>query len=287
MKNSMTWLVLSNSKDAPSFDELKAMYLRLGGKKDTTKLSKCQLAHLVDYLIIINDNKEDFLKLANDILGEEKCERVYDEWWLHCEYKVWKIKAVVDVDWWQYNCIVYEWTEYPRYLYEDVSWSFEWAMEWLKEMRDQLENEIEWTQLDQTINHWDDWEEVIEQWQWKYKWYTFKLWTRTYKEIVDDEIPYTEWEDECWCVETNELVWKDEGHYDDHIRDYVEQELSKSKAVKINALHMKLCVLYNTVLSYLYGHWIVSRKLRMKYVLDCNTWKRCNSKEYLKEYWWD
>jgi hypothetical protein len=79
MKNSMTWLVLSNSKDAPSFDELKAMYLRLGGKKDTTKLSKCQLAHLVDYLIIINDNKEDFLKLANDILGEEKCERVYDE----------------------------------------------------------------------------------------------------------------------------------------------------------------------------------------------------------------
>jgi hypothetical protein len=84
MKNSMTWLVLSNSKDAPSFDELKAMYVKLGGKKevvfeDTSKLSKCQLAHLVDYLIIINDNKEDFLKLANDILGKEKCERVYDE----------------------------------------------------------------------------------------------------------------------------------------------------------------------------------------------------------------
>jgi hypothetical protein len=125
------------------------------------------------------------------------------------------------MDWCQYNSIVYEWTEYPRYLYEDVSDSFEWAMEWLKEIRDQLIEEIEWTQLDQTINHWDDWEEVIEQWQWKYKWYTFKLWIRTYKEIVDDEIPYTEWEDRCWCVETNELVGEDEWHYDDHIRDYV------------------------------------------------------------------
>lgn len=138
MKNSMTWLVLSNSKDAPSFDELKAMYLKLGGKKDTTKLSKCQLAHLVDYLIIINDNKEDVLKLADDILGTETANREYDEWWLHCEYKVWKIKAVIDMDWCQYNSIVYEWIEYPRYLYEDVSWSFEWAMEWLKEIRDQL-----------------------------------------------------------------------------------------------------------------------------------------------------
>lgn len=222
MKNSMTWLVLSNSKDAPSFDELKAMYVKLGGKKDTNGLTKCHLAHLVDYLTIINDNKEDFLKLANDILGEEKCERVYYEWWLHCEYKVWKIKAVIDMDWCQYNSIVYDSAEYPRYLYEDVSWSFEWAMEWLKEMRDQLEDGIEWTQLDQTINHWDNWEEVIEQRQWKYKWYTFKLRQRTYKEdATEDEPMYSEGEDECWCVETNELVGKDEWHYDEHIRDYV------------------------------------------------------------------
>ena len=74
----MTWLVLSNSKDAPSFDELKAMYLKLGGKKDTSKLSKCQLAHLVDYLTIIKNNKADFLKLANDVL-EDKVERTYPE----------------------------------------------------------------------------------------------------------------------------------------------------------------------------------------------------------------
>jgi hypothetical protein len=36
-------------------------------------------------------------------------------------------------------------------------------MEWLKEMRDQLEDGIEWTQLDHTINSSDNWEEVIEQ----------------------------------------------------------------------------------------------------------------------------
>lgn len=220
MKNSMTWLVLTNN--APSFDELKAMYLKLGGKDNVAGLTKCHLAHMIDHLTIIKENKEDILKLADDILGTEKANREYDEWWLHCEYKVWKIKAVVDMDWWQYNSIVYEWTEYPRYLYEDVSDSFEWAMEWLKEIRDQLREEIEWTQLDQTINHWDDWEEVIEQWQWKYKWYTFKLWTRTYNEdATEDEPTYSEGEDECWCVETNETIWEDEWHYDDHIRDYV------------------------------------------------------------------
>lgn len=136
MKNSMTWLVLTNN--APSFDELKAMYLKLGGKDNVAGLTKCHLAHMIDHLTIINENKEDILKLADDILGTETADREYDEWWLHCEYKVWKIKAVVDVDWWQSNSIVYEWTEYPRYLYEDVSWSFEWAMEWLKEIRDQL-----------------------------------------------------------------------------------------------------------------------------------------------------
>lgn len=78
MKKSMTWLVLSNSKDAPSFNELKATYLKLGGKRDTTKLSKFHLAHLVDYLTIIKDNKADFLKLANDVL-EDKVKRTYPE----------------------------------------------------------------------------------------------------------------------------------------------------------------------------------------------------------------
>ena len=73
----MTWLVLSNN--APSFDELKAMYLKLGGKKDTTKLSKCHLAHMIDHLTIINENKADILKLADDILGTETAEREYDE----------------------------------------------------------------------------------------------------------------------------------------------------------------------------------------------------------------
>ena len=78
MKNSMTWLVLSNSKDAPSFDELKAMYVKLGGKKDTTKLTKFHLAHLVDYLSIIKNNKADFLKLANVVL-DDKVKRTYPE----------------------------------------------------------------------------------------------------------------------------------------------------------------------------------------------------------------
>jgi hypothetical protein len=32
-------------------------------------------------------------------------------------------------------------------------------------MKDWLEDEIEWTQIDQTINSSDNWEEVIEQWQ--------------------------------------------------------------------------------------------------------------------------
>ena len=222
MKNSMTWLVLSNSKDAPSFDELKAMYLKLGGKKDTSKLSKCQLAHLVDYLTIIKNNKADFLKLANDVL-EDKVERTYPEDWLYCEYKVWNFKASITIDWCQYNDISYQcgW-ELTRYLFEDVCDSFDSTLQWLKEMKDWLEDEIEWTQLDQTINHWDDWEEVIEQWQWKYKWYTFKLWTRTYNEdATEDEPAYSEGEDECWCVETNELVGKDEWHYDEHIKDYV------------------------------------------------------------------
>ena len=222
MKNSMTWLVLSNSKDAPSFDELKAMYLRLGGKKDTTKLTKFHLAHLVDYLTIIKDNKADFLKLANDVL-EDKVKRTYPEDWLYCYYKVWNFKASITMDWCQYNDITYEcdW-ELTRYLFEDVSNSFDFALQWLKEMRDWLEDEIEWTQLDQSINYSDSREEVIEQRQWKYKWYTFKLWTRTYNEdATEDEPAYSEWEDECWCVETNELIWKDEWHYDDHIRDYV------------------------------------------------------------------
>lgn len=222
MKNSMTWLVLSNSKDAPSFDELKAMYLKLGGKKDTSKLSKCQLAHLVDYLIIIKNNRADFLKLANDVL-EDKVERTYSEDWLHCEYKVWNFKASITVDWCQYNDIVYQcdW-ELTRYLFEDVCDSFDSTLQWLKEMKDQLEEEIEWTQIDQTINHWDDWEEVIDQREWKYKWYTFKLWIRTYNEdATEDEPAYSEGEDECWCVETDEVIWKDEWHYDDHIKDYV------------------------------------------------------------------
>lgn len=134
MKNSMTWLVLSNSKDAPSFDELKAMYVKLGGKKDTTKLSKFHLAHLVDYLTIINDNKEDFLKLANDVL-EDKVKRTYPEDWLYCYYKVWNFKASITIDWCQYNDITYEcdW-ELTRYLFEDVSDSFDSTLQWLKEM---------------------------------------------------------------------------------------------------------------------------------------------------------
>jgi hypothetical protein len=32
-------------------------------------------------------------------------------------------------------------------------------------MKDWLEDEIEWTQVDQTINSSDNWEEVIEQWK--------------------------------------------------------------------------------------------------------------------------
>lgn len=66
MKQSVVWMVLSNN--APSFDELKAMYVKLGGKKDTKGLTKCHLAHLIDELTILIDNKDDFLKLADDIL---------------------------------------------------------------------------------------------------------------------------------------------------------------------------------------------------------------------------
>lgn len=137
MKQSVVWMVLSNN--APSFDELKAMYSKLWGNKVTSGLSKLHLAHMIDELTILTENKDDFLKLADDILWEEKASREYTDW-LHCEYKVWKIKAVVDLDWCQYNSIVYEWTEYPRYLYEDVSDSFEWAMEWLKETSNMLRN---------------------------------------------------------------------------------------------------------------------------------------------------
>ena len=170
---------------------------------------------------IIKNNRADFLKLANDIL-EDKAKRTYSEDWLYCEYKVWNFKASITIDWCQYNDISYQcdW-ELTRYLFEDVCDSFDSTLQWLKEMKDQLEDEIEWKQLDQTINHWDDWEEVVEQREWKYEWYTFKVWTRTYKEIVDDEIPYTEYEDRCWCVETDDLIWEDQWYYDKHIEDYV------------------------------------------------------------------
>ena len=123
----------------------------------------------------------------------------------------------------------------------------------------------------------------------EYKGYKFQYHSRTYNEYATEEEPaYSEWNDSCYCITTWETIWEDEGHYDFHIIDYVEEELSKCKVTRLRkALRMKLCILHNTVLAYLYEHWIVSRKWRMKYVLDCNTWERCNSKEYLKEYWWD
>ena len=73
----MTWLVLTNN--APSFDELKAMYLKLGGKDNVAGLTKCHLAHMIDLLTIIKENKADILKLADDILGTETADREYDE----------------------------------------------------------------------------------------------------------------------------------------------------------------------------------------------------------------
>lgn len=137
MKQSVVWMVLSNN--APSFDELKAMYVKLGGKKDTKGLTKCHLAHLIDELTILIDNKDDFLKLADDILWEENISREYTDW-LHCEYKVWKFRAIIDADWCQYNVIAFDWKYRTHYLYESVEDSFGWAMEWLRETSNMLRN---------------------------------------------------------------------------------------------------------------------------------------------------